>query len=414
MVPTVQGWRSLLGIVAKKLDWSRIGEIRDDDGVVRANEQRLARMVVFIRVATVPFLAVPLATWPQLPRPWLVVVSIFGAAAESWWFARRACRPQGLRRDVVLAWSDVAFCVALMVVGSRAGAPTQRNALLTEVVPFSLVSSVVLAFVIGLRRTAIAGVVLLGLTWSWAIWPNVTQKLGSDLLGFVIWYLAGLGVATLLRRMAADTAAAVVEQRAAQSYAAEQHRLLELALYRETLRSGLHDGVLPIFDGLSMDTRLTPEARRVARQGSLRARALLTEVRGRDAGLESMILDLAQEFLDLGLSLTPRLYVHSEPPPDVADIFVASAREALANALKYAGHGTEVVLFVESDAEGLEISVMDGGPGFEPTTVARGGGYGESLPQVEAVGGSLSVVSAPGHGAKIVLSWRRPTGLDQA
>ncbi|WP_432840721.1 ATP-binding protein [Dactylosporangium sp. CA-092794] len=377
------------------LDWSRI-PAESDAEIVRANEQRLARMVAYIRVATVPFLAVPLVQWPSLPRPWIVVAVLLAAAAEAGWFARRVRRTADLRGDQLLAFADAAFCALLMVAGSRAGLPEQRSVVLTELVPVSLVSPVALAFAVGLRPRACAAVLALSATWSAAVWPAVTQKLGSDLLGFLVWYLAGLAVATLLRGMAAQTAAAVAHA-----------RRLDQALHRERFRRSLHDRVLPIFDGIALDQRVRRDTRRAARRGAIQARALL-HPGGEAGGFEARLYELADTFADLGLLLSPRVYIHAEPPPPVAAALLSAAHEALANALKYAGADAEVVLFAEADAGCVEISVRDSGPGFDAATTPRGHGYTESLPAVTAVGAAWAVTSAPGQGTKVVLRWSSP------
>jgi signal transduction histidine kinase len=374
------------------LDWSRITADPDAE-IVRVNEQRLARMVAYVRLATVPFLGVPLLSWHDLPRPWIIVAALLAAAAWALFFRRRVRRNGGLRGDTVLAFADVAFCIALMAAGSRAGLPGQRNAVLTELVPVSLVSPVVLAFAVGLRARAGAAVVLLGATWTASVWPDVSQKLGSDLLGFVVWYIAGLAVATLMRSMAAQTAAAVAHA-----------RRLDLALHREGFRRSLHDGVLPIFDGIALDERVGRDTRRAARRGAIRARALL-HAEGAAGGFEAGVSELADTFGELGLLLFPRVYVHHEPPAEVAAALLGAAHEALTNALKYAGPDAEVVLFAEANADGVEISVLDSGPGFDPGDTPRGRGYTASLPAVTAVGATWSVTSAPGQGTKVVLQW---------
>nr|BFE61585.1 hypothetical protein GCM10020063_061110 [Dactylosporangium thailandense] len=381
--------------VRAALDWSRIPDGSGEE-IVRANEQRLARMVAYVRLATVPFLAVPLVEWRDLPRPWLVLLALLAAAAWALFVLRRVRRNEGLRDDQLLAFADAAFCVALMAAGSRAGVPEQRNAVLTELVPVSLVSPVVLAFAVGLRWRAAAAVALLGATWVASVWPDVSQKLGSDLLGFVVWYVAGLAVATLMRGMAAQTAAAVAHA-----------RRLDLALHREGFRRSLHDGVLPIFDGIALDERVGRDTRRAARRGAIRARALLSADAPAD-GFEARVFELAATFADLGLLLFPRVYVHEEPPPEVAAALLSAAHEALANALKYAGADAEVVLFAEATADGVEISVLDSGAGFDPGSTPRGRGYTSSLPAVTAAGAGWDVSSEPGQGTKVVLRWPAP------
>ncbi|WP_433059850.1 sensor histidine kinase [Dactylosporangium sp. CS-033363] len=381
--------------VRAALDWSRIPDESGEE-IVRANEQRLARMVAYVRLATVPFLAVPLVEWRNLPRPWIVVAALLATAAWALFVLRRVRTNGGLRGDQLLAFADAAFCVALMVAGSRAGLPEQRNAVLTELVPVSLVSPVVLAFAVGLRVRAAAAVLLLCATWAASVWPDVSQKLGSDVLGFVVWYVAGLAVATLMRGMAAQTAAAVAHA-----------RRLELAVHREGFQRSLHDGVLPIFDGIALDERVGRDTRRAARRGAIRARALLSPDAAK-GNFEARVFELAATFSDLGLLLFPRVYVHHEPPPEVSDALLSAAHEALANALKYAGADAEVVLFAEATEDTVEISVLDSGAGFDPAGTPQGRGYTSSLPAVNTVGAAWDVTSAPGQGTKVELRWPAP------
>jgi hypothetical protein len=397
--------------VISRLDWSRIPTGTDADRVIGRNEERLARMVAFIRLATVPFLAVPLVQWRDLPRPWIIVAALAAAVVEAGWVLRRVRRRGSIRGDWTLAVADLAFCVALMAIGSRAGLAGQRNAVLTELVPFSLVSPVILAFAVGLRARAVAGVAVLAGTWVVVILPNVTQKLGSDVLGFVVWYVAGLAVATLLRSIASETATAVGQARAAEAYALEQRRLLDLALHREAVRRSIHDGVLPIFDGIALNGRLDVDTRRAAQRGAVRARALLGGEPGQPGGFRHRMLELTETFLGLGLLLRPRVYGDADPPPDVADALLGATHEALANALKYAGEA-EVVLFVDARPGRVSISVLDGGTGFDPDTTPKGGGYTASLPAVERVGAAWQVTAAPGEGTKVELDWPAEPGDD--
>jgi hypothetical protein len=189
------------------VDWRGTAQIADDtEGVIKRNEERLARMAAFIRVLMVPFLAVPLFGWNRLAHPSLAVVALVAAAVEATWVARRAWTRGNVRGDELLAWVDVGFCIALMTIGSRAAAPELRNVIMTEVVPFSLVSSLIVGFAIGLRARAIAAVLLMWTSWFGTLLPDITLKLGSDPLAFVLWSVAGRVAPPLLRTLAGHRA----------------------------------------------------------------------------------------------------------------------------------------------------------------------------------------------------------------
>ncbi|MFI6514147.1 ATP-binding protein [Spirillospora sp. NPDC050679] len=239
------------------------------------------------------------------------------------------------------------------------------------------------------------------------VYPHLTLKLGSDLLGFVMWFLVGLYVPRLLRELAARTARAAAEQRAAERDAAEQRRLLDLALHRERMRSGLHDGVLTVLDGMARDDRLAPEGRRSARRAALMARNLLRGAAGTGSPFEQRLIELSETFVDLGVLVQPRFYISAEPPPELAEAVCAAAREALANAGKYAGPDVEVHLFAECDDDGLEVSVVDHGAGFDPATAPRGRGTTGTFAAVRALDAACEVASEPGAGTAVTITWSR-------
>jgi K+-sensing histidine kinase KdpD len=290
-----------------------------------------------------------------------------------------------------------------MLVGSRAAAPYLRNVIMTEVVPFSLVTSVTIAFAAGLRPLAVGLVSGLAAVWSVAVMPDITLKLGSDVLGFFLWYVVGLYIATLLRRMAYETAQAVAEQ-------TETQRQLDRALNRERLRQSLHDGALGTLDMLADDLSLPGEVRQKARLGALRARNTLVAADGRAFRMRAELNQLAEMFTGPALFLQPRFYVHGDPPAEVAEIVLATASEALSNARKHAGEAPEVYFFVDCSEDRLEMSVRDDGVGFDPETVPRGGGLSHSFSAIEQQGGSCQVDSAPGQGTTVSLRWERRTG----
>jgi signal transduction histidine kinase len=76
--------------------------------------------------------------------------------------------------------------------------------------------------------------------------------------------------------------------------------------------------------------------------------------------------------------------------------------EALQNAGKHAGNGAQVTIRLR-EAEGkLLFEVADDGPGFDlRSRAAKGHGFVNMSDRIGAIGGTLTVDSAPGHGTRI-------------
>jgi len=79
--------------------------------------------------------------------------------------------------------------------------------------------------------------------------------------------------------------------------------------------------------------------------------------------------------------------------------------EALQNVIKHAPTATRVRITLR-ESEVLMIDIRDDGPGFDPKSVLRhdGDGLRNMRDRMEAVGGSLTIESAPGQGTRI-LAW---------
>jgi signal transduction histidine kinase len=74
--------------------------------------------------------------------------------------------------------------------------------------------------------------------------------------------------------------------------------------------------------------------------------------------------------------------------------------EALQNAAKHGGPGTAVTIAARADARTLTLTISDTGSGFEPT--ASGTGLANMTDRVSAIGGKLTIDTAPGRGTRIV------------
>jgi signal transduction histidine kinase len=72
----------------------------------------------------------------------------------------------------------------------------------------------------------------------------------------------------------------------------------------------------------------------------------------------------------------------------------------LNNVAKYASASRVEVRLAQSDGH-LTFEIVDDGAGFDPTTAEHGTGLRGMADRVEAIGGSLTVTSAPGAGTTV-------------
>lgn len=80
------------------------------------------------------------------------------------------------------------------------------------------------------------------------------------------------------------------------------------------------------------------------------------------------------------------------------------AQEALNNALKHAA-ASLVTVWLRAEGAQVELEVADNGIGFDPEAVSDRGGVGmlSMRERAERLGGSLSVLSAPGGGTRVII-----------
>ena len=81
--------------------------------------------------------------------------------------------------------------------------------------------------------------------------------------------------------------------------------------------------------------------------------------------------------------------------------------EAFANALKHSGAERVIVRLDLVEGE-LRVEISDDGRGFEPAAIGLGTGLGGLADRIEALGGTLVVDSAPGHGTTLTATLSAP------
>jgi signal transduction histidine kinase len=105
------------------------------------------------------------------------------------------------------------------------------------------------------------------------------------------------------------------------------------------------------------------------------------------------------------IQVAPELKTARFDPDTEAAVYFCCV-QGLQNVTRHAGDASAVVRLSETDGS-LEFAIHDDGAGFEPRTTPKGMGMQIMLDRVEALGGTLSVESAPGSGT--IVTGRVPT-----
>ncbi len=236
-------------------------------------------------------------------------------------------------------------------------------------------------------------------------------------IGLVIWQNNQLQRRSLDRSMALNESLRESERRLADS----RRRVVRAAdVERSRIERDLHDGAQQRLVALGVHLRLL-ESRTASDPP-----AAIDEVNRSVAGLVGD-LDLAiEELRELAHGIYPPLLearglaeafgavVRRSPSPvtftadDVgrhgpaieAALYFAGL-EALTNATKHAPDA-DVALSVTIDGGDLELSVTDDGPGFDSADAPVSRGLLNMRDRIAAVGGTITVDSAPGHGTSVL------------
>jgi len=240
--------------------------------------------------------------------------------------------------------------------------------------------------------------------------------------------------------------AAVLDSRLQQDLSYERGRQLAILQERQRLARELHDSVTQlIFGNMLIAQSVAPAWRRDPTEGEQRIerllelsqtalrelRALLFELRpasesGNAAqpsaltgvervhrfGLPEALRLLANDYshLDMRVSMDARDFGAS-PVPTVQNVAAEEslyrvAQEALSNVIKHARAKTVVLQLSGNQREGIRLLVQDDGIGLSPDqdeeqTARHGLGLHTMRERVEALGGTLRIISEPGRGAAI-------------
>lgn len=199
------------------------------------------------------------------------------------------------------------------------------------------------------------------------------------------------------------------------------------AAERNRLARDLHDAVSQTLFSVSLIAEVLPRIyARDPAQGAQRLDELRQLTRGALAEMRTLLLELRPAALadanlsdllkQLGEALTGRaripVEVRSEDvgtlPTDVRVALYRIAQEALNNVAKHSGAAAATVSLSSSGEPegGLRLAIHDDGAGFDPVAAGTGQlGLGIMKERADAIGASLAITSAPGHGTTVTAAW---------
>jgi signal transduction histidine kinase len=229
----------------------------------------------------------------------------------------------------------------------------------------------------------------------------------------VVLGLATVIVISLLRRSTTDvdrtqTAATVRYAAAVREHRFEIERLRVDAL--------LHDSVLTtlLMAGAKGDT-LDPKLAVAMATNSLSQIHVNQSASHNDtppAPLAALRSRFEKAIDELGVDVTLTtcsLEQHAVPTDVIEDLFAATM-QALVNSIQHAGPGTITrSITITWDNNTVTIVISDNGQGFDTTTPTERLGVRHSiLERTRNTGGTATIISHPGHGTTITLTWPKP------
>jgi signal transduction histidine kinase len=173
--------------------------------------------------------------------------------------------------------------------------------------------------------------------------------------------------------------------------------------------NSVHDDVLSVLRAVAVTDQPLPWSVLVAKARQAQA-ALARRVRPGRRGpvdLGSELRRQAQEFTP-ELAIRWRVGRDVEVPAEQAEALCGAAGEVLRNVVAHAGVVDAAVTVRGDGSGGAEVAISDDGAGFDPAQVGSlSRGLRDSvLGRLRDVGGNAEVISSPGQGTTVMLTWR--------
>lgn len=344
-------------------------------------------LTAFRGACLVWLVAILVATWQEVDRPWIAAALVAAAAAVTiaWSVRLRSEGATALlgRKPLVI---DIAVAVALSI-GDGVVFDGPHALSLGSSWPLASVLSVAVGW--GARSGAGAGVVV-----------GVANAIGDGLEG------SAWGAGELLSRASTlflYTIAGGIGGFAAQRLiSAEQE--ISMTRARDEVARTLHDGVLQtlaVVQRRSDDSQLADLAREQERE--LREYLFGAGVADGGGDLGAALRHVTQR-AERRDHTTVRVVVAPDVPElddAIVDAVSGAVGEACTNAAKHGGAHL-ITVYAEPDGRGIICSVKDDGRGFDIANAAEGVGLTRSIRgRIGEVGGSVEIDPNPGHGTEV-------------
>lgn len=330
-----------------------------------------------------------------------VLAALFSAAMFTVAVRRGTLSPRWVSADVALA-------VAYAIVVSRSYPPADAASITNWVIP-PLCGVTVTAAIYGGRYRACAVVVVVG-AWVLGAWPALGTENSAELLSNSVMMTLFAGVAGITGKLLFDAAGAA--DRATDEAVVERGKAVK-ASERERHIRHLHNTVLQTLEGIAQGIRGTDldDVRRVCRIEAEKQRTTALVARP-DGVVAPVIQALAEMVRDHPAQKELRQVITKfdsrlpDLPAEVVDVLTDATRESLNNVIKYA-HTDEVrVTAAVLEPNGVKVTIVDHGVGFDAESVVLGFGTRRSiLEPVAAIGGKAIIDSMPGEGTIVEVSW---------
>jgi signal transduction histidine kinase len=173
----------------------------------------------------------------------------------------------------------------------------------------------------------------------------------------------------------------------------------------------VHDDVLSVLWAVAADGLPLP-AEVLAAKARLALSALARQVPAGSRGFGSLAPVLQRQALRFAPELNVGCDIDGDldVPGPAVEALSAAVGEVVRNVAKHAGVRDATVSARDAGSGGVEVIVRDRGIGFDPAQVgsASMGLRNSVIRRLEDVGGSAEVISAPGEGTTVVLTWKPP------
>jgi PAS domain S-box-containing protein len=205
-----------------------------------------------------------------------------------------------------------------------------------------------------------------------------------------------------------------------------QAERVAVAAERSRLARELHDAVTQTLFSTSLIADVLPrlwerdqqegrrrldELRQLTRGALAEMRALLLELRPAtvvEVGVGDLLRQLTEAIASQArVPITLTVDGQCRLPPDVQIALYRIAQEALNNMVRHA-NASQAAVHLHCRADEIELRISDDGQGFDSTSVALEHlGLGIMRERAETIGAALRIVSRPGFGTQVTLTWPR-------